>query len=87
MDEIINSDNGQHNDSKNILYRVTSLTKNYWKKKSIKIRHLIINRNNGESMLSRLNEESLAEWLESYTLDELYIDNFSEKNNIQRLSI
>jgi predicted ATPase len=36
---------------------------------------VIINRNNGESKLSRLNEQDLAEWLKSYKLGELWQKN------------
>jgi predicted ATPase len=43
---------------------------------------VIINRNNGESMPSRLNEESLAEWLESYTLGELWQKNVFGEGSI-----
>lgn len=43
---------------------------------------VIINRNNGESMLSRLNEEILAEWLESYTLGELWQKNVFDEGSI-----
>jgi len=43
---------------------------------------VIINRNNGESKLSRLNEKDLAEWLKSYTLGELWQKNMFDEGAI-----
>ncbi|KPA18396.1 recombinase RecF [Candidatus Magnetomorum sp. HK-1] len=40
---------------------------------------VIINRNNGESKLSRLNEKDLSEWLKSYTLGELWQKNMFDE--------